>query len=152
MRPVIHAGAGVTLSLRQHLRGPWPAPALLTGSLWASSTGIRDPAAQSLQGDGSAPHPCQTTLEKHSKVPATSSGLMGNNTAWETPPLSWLRTGTVNKIIFALIPRRSKLLLQRGWSGNNAVPQHVSLQEHCRWKLRGWDAKVASQGHKMSTR
>lgn len=78
MRPVIHAGAGVTLSLRHYLRGPGPAPVLLTRSLWATSTGIGDPAAGSLQGDGCAPHPCQTTPEKHTKVPATSSGAMGN--------------------------------------------------------------------------
>lgn len=151
MRPAIHAGVYVTLNLRHYPRGPGPAPALPTGSLWAAPTGIRDPTAGSLQGDGCVPHPCQTTLEKHSKVPATSSGMMGNNTAWETPPLTWLRTGAVNKIIFALIPRRPKLLLQGGWSCNNAVPQHVFLQEHCKWKLRGRDAKVASQGHKMST-
>lgn len=138
----------MTLSLRHYLRGPGPAPALPAGSLGATSTGIRDPAAGSLQGDGCAPHPCQTVLEKHSKAPATSSGVMGNNSAWEAPPLSWLRTGAVNKIIFPLIPRRSKLLLQGGWPCNNAVPQRVFLQEHC--KLRGSDANVASQGHKTS--
>ena len=152
MSPVISARAGVTLSPRHYLTGTGPAPALPTGSLWATSTGVEDLAARSLEGDGFAPHPCQTILEKHSKALATSFGVTGNNIAWETPPLSQLRTEAVNKTIFALTPRRSKLLLLGGRSCNNAVLWHILLQEHCRWKLRGRDTRVASQGHKISTR
>lgn len=72
---------------------------------------VKDLVARSLEGGGFAPHPCQTTLEKQSKVLATSFGVTGSNAAWEAPPLCWLRAGAVNKIIFALTPHRSKSLV-----------------------------------------
>lgn len=150
MRLVVNAHAGVTLSLWRSLTDTKPLPASPTGSLWVTFTWVEDLAAGSPGDDGFAPHPCQTTLENHSKVLATSFGVTGNSTAQGTPPLNWLRTGAVNKIIFALRPCRSKLLLGGRWR-NNAVLQHVLLQEHCRQKLKGRDAKVASQGHKIST-
>lgn len=122
MRLVINAHGGVTTSPRHCL-----------GSFCATTTGVEDLAARSLEGGGFALHPCQTTLEKLSKVLATSFGVTGSNTAWDTPPLSWLRTGAVNKIIFALTPRRSKLLfLLGGRSYNNTVLGHTLLEEHCR--------------------